>query len=126
MELISKINYEISRMPNIKRIYPRQLPCQYCKLYPFVFIYVYAKMGINIFFRNTYIALWHLYNYVMCMCLVTLLDFKLMKISCSFFRTCIQQNSNNENRNKCITIYIFITDRCKHTVVCIKSKKKRK
>ena len=42
----------------------------------------------------------------------------------TIFRTCIQQNSNNENRNKCITIYIFITDRCKHTVVCIKSKKK--
>jgi hypothetical protein len=30
MELISKINYEISRMPNIKRIDPRQLPCQFC------------------------------------------------------------------------------------------------
>jgi len=29
MELISKINYEISRMPNIKRIDPRQFPCQF-------------------------------------------------------------------------------------------------
>lgn len=43
----------------------------------------------------------------------------------TIFRTCIQQNSNYENRNKCITIYIFITDRCKHTVVCIKFKKKK-
>jgi hypothetical protein len=34
-------------------------------------------------------------------------------------------NTNYENRNKCITIYIFITDRCKHTVVCIKFKKKK-
>lgn len=44
----------------------------------------------------------------------------------TIFRTCIQQNSNYENRNKCITIYIFITDRCKHTVVCIKFKKKNR
>ena len=34
-------------------------------------------------------------------------------------------NTNYENRNKCITIYIFITDRCKHTVVCIKFKKRK-
>jgi hypothetical protein len=30
MKLISKINYEISRMSNIKIIDPRQLPCQFC------------------------------------------------------------------------------------------------
>ena len=57
---------------------------EFYKLVSIILIYlkmpVYVGNGYKFFFRNTYIVLWHLYNYVMCMCLVTLLDFKLMSL----------------------------------------------
>lgn len=30
MDLINKINYEISKLPNIKKMDSKQLPCQFC------------------------------------------------------------------------------------------------
>lgn len=31
MDLIDEINYKLSRMPNVRKIDPRQLPCQFCE-----------------------------------------------------------------------------------------------